>query len=90
MGSLTFDCGTYSPCHGIMALCVCVCVCVCGALMQSWYDSRLTWDPEQYGGVRRLYVPPDELWLPDIVLYNRYLLVHTQTHDTDARHMPLL
>jgi nicotinic acetylcholine receptor len=39
-------------------------------LEQIWYDFRLTWNPEEYGGVERLYVPPNEIWLPDIVLYN--------------------
>ena len=31
----------------------------------------LKWDPEDYGGVERLYVPADKLWKPDIVLYNK-------------------
>ncbi|KAH9413635.1 Neurotransmitter-gated ion-channel transmembrane region [Dermatophagoides pteronyssinus] len=37
---------------------------------QEWYDHKLKWDPEEYGGVRQLYVPSEQLWLPDIVLYN--------------------
>ena len=40
-------------------------------LEQEWEDQKLTWNPEEYGNVRRLYVPSDEIWLPDIVLYNR-------------------
>jgi len=40
-------------------------------MSQQWYDFRLTWNAEDYGGVRRLYVPSAEIWLPDIVLYNR-------------------
>ncbi|KAK2189349.1 hypothetical protein NP493_108g00036 [Ridgeia piscesae] len=28
------------------------------------------WNPAEYGGVERLYVPSNEIWLPDIVLYN--------------------
>jgi len=43
--------------------------------MQQWYDFRLTWNADDYGGVRRLYVPSNEIWLPDIVLYNRYPLM---------------
>ena len=39
---------------------------------QQWYDYKLTWTPQEYGGVERLYVPSDEIWLPDIVLYNRW------------------
>ncbi|CAH1785823.1 unnamed protein product [Owenia fusiformis] len=39
-------------------------------LTQEWYDYKLRWDPVEYGGVDRLYVPSTEIWLPDIVLYN--------------------
>ena len=33
----------------------------------------LKWDPDKYGGVSVLYVPAEEIWLPDIVLYNKYV-----------------
>ncbi|CAJ0962654.1 unnamed protein product, partial [Mesorhabditis belari] len=39
-------------------------------LQHSWEDYKLRWDPIDYGGVQVLYVPPDMIWLPDIVLYN--------------------
>ncbi|CAH1797211.1 unnamed protein product [Owenia fusiformis] len=39
-------------------------------LTQEWDDYKLHWDPKEYGGVDRLYVPSTEIWLPDIVLYN--------------------
>ena len=38
---------------------------------QFWYDYKLVWDPEEYGGVRQLHVPSDHIWRPDIVLYNK-------------------
>eukprot|EP00095_Tigriopus_kingsejongensis_P011514 maker-scaffold33_size549341-snap-gene-0.15 protein:Tk11514 transcript:maker-scaffold33_size549341-snap-gene-0.15-mRNA-1 annotation:"nicotinic acetylcholine receptor subunit alpha1" len=37
---------------------------------QEWHDYKLKWDPEEYGGVRHLHVPSQNIWLPDIVLYN--------------------
>ncbi|KAJ6217019.1 hypothetical protein RDWZM_008176 [Blomia tropicalis] len=37
---------------------------------QEWTDYKLKWDPEEYGGVSQLYVPAEQIWLPDIVLYN--------------------
>ena len=42
-------------------------------LEQQWFDYKLMWTPDDYGGVERLYVPSEEIWLPDIVLYNRYV-----------------
>ncbi|KAL7301252.1 acetylcholine receptor subunit beta-like 2 isoform X2 [Trichogramma pretiosum] len=37
---------------------------------QKWFDYKLRWDPEEYGGVEMLYVPSENIWLPDIVMYN--------------------
>ncbi|XP_041361554.1 acetylcholine receptor subunit alpha-like [Gigantopelta aegis] len=39
-------------------------------LRQEWCDRKLKWTPDEYGGVDKLYVPSDQIWLPDIVLYN--------------------
>ncbi|CAF0735292.1 unnamed protein product [Rotaria sp. Silwood1] len=39
-------------------------------LKQEWYDDKLRWDPTKYGGVDVLYIPSQQIWLPDIVLYN--------------------
>jgi nicotinic acetylcholine receptor len=38
---------------------------------QLWNDYKLTWNPEEYGGVDILHVPSRHIWLPDIVLYNK-------------------
>ena len=43
-------------------------------LEQQWFDYKLMWTPDDYGGVKRLYVPSEEIWLPDIVLYNRLII----------------
>lgn len=40
-------------------------------LFQEWFDYKLKWDPEEYGGVKTLHVPSENIWLPDIVLYNK-------------------
>ncbi len=36
-------------------------------------DYKLKWDPRDYGGVKHLHVPSQHIWLPDIVLYNKYV-----------------
>ncbi|XP_036767903.2 acetylcholine receptor subunit delta isoform X1 [Manis pentadactyla] len=35
-----------------------------------WIDSRLQWDAEDFGNITVLRLPPDMLWLPEIVLEN--------------------
>ena len=37
---------------------------------QEWTDYKLKWDPEEYGGVSKLHVPAEQIWLPDLIVYN--------------------
>merc|ERR1711909_243001 len=39
-------------------------------LDMSWEDDYLKWDPEEYGGVDRMQLPPSKIWTPDIFLFN--------------------
>jgi len=39
-------------------------------VQQEWRDYKLSWNPADYGGVKHLHVPSQDIWLPDIVLYN--------------------
>jgi len=43
--------------------------CVC--IFQRWHDVMLHWNPEDYGGVKTVRVPPSGIWLPDVLLYNQ-------------------
>lgn len=45
----------------------------CSVLFQEWVDHKFRWDPAEYGGVTELYVPSEHIWLPDIVLYNKWV-----------------
>ncbi|CAB3397605.1 unnamed protein product [Caenorhabditis bovis] len=35
-----------------------------------WQDEFLTWDPEDYGGIKSLHVPSEMIWKPDLLVYN--------------------
>ncbi|CAD6189199.1 unnamed protein product [Caenorhabditis auriculariae] len=39
-------------------------------LEMQWFDYRLLWDPAKYGAIRKLHIPVDQIWIPDILLYN--------------------
>ena len=39
-------------------------------LAQSWFDERLKWDPDDFGGMEKVQLPGDEIWRPELVLYN--------------------
>merc|ERR1712087_993108 len=35
-----------------------------------WKDFRLMWEPSEYDGVDRLFLPTDMIWTPDLSVYN--------------------
>ncbi|ETN82748.1 hypothetical protein NECAME_17641, partial [Necator americanus] len=39
-------------------------------LEMQWFDYKLSWDPIRWGGIRKLHIPSDQIWIPDILLYN--------------------
>uniref|UniRef100_A0A3Q1H3T8 Neuronal acetylcholine receptor subunit alpha-7 n=1 Tax=Acanthochromis polyacanthus TaxID=80966 RepID=A0A3Q1H3T8_9TELE len=44
-------------------------------LQMQWYDHYLQWNQSEYPGVKNLRFTPDQVWTPDILLYNRYDLL---------------
>lgn len=42
-------------------------------LLQEWIDHKLSWNPEEYGGITAIRVPSESLWLPDIVLFEKWV-----------------
>ena len=39
-------------------------------LDQEWNDEFLKWNPDDFGGLKKIRIPCRQIWLPDIVLYN--------------------
>uniref|UniRef100_A0A3Q0RRH9 Uncharacterized protein n=1 Tax=Amphilophus citrinellus TaxID=61819 RepID=A0A3Q0RRH9_AMPCI len=39
-------------------------------LQMQWYDYYLQWNQSEYPGVKNLRFTPDQVWTPDILLYN--------------------
>lgn len=35
---------------------------------QEWWDYKLRWNPEDYGGVSTVYVPAEQIWLVSVSL----------------------
>lgn len=31
----------------------------------------MKWDPKDYGGVEEIHVSPEDIWVPDTLLYNK-------------------
>ena len=58
MGSLAFELG-FVPLLGVCS--------------QQWKDVNLHWNPDDYGGIKKIRVPSTDIWRPDLVLYNKYV-----------------
>lgn len=39
-------------------------------LRQEWIDLHLRWDPKEYGGIKTFEIPSEDLWNPEMVLFN--------------------
>ncbi|PIO73706.1 Cation transporter family protein [Teladorsagia circumcincta] len=39
-------------------------------LEMQWFDYKLSWEPTRWGGIKKLHIPSDQIWIPDILLYN--------------------
>ncbi|CAD6198322.1 unnamed protein product [Caenorhabditis auriculariae] len=39
-------------------------------LRMSWIDHYLTWEPSEYGNIREVRLPINNIWKPDVLLYN--------------------
>lgn len=40
-------------------------------IRQDWANPFMTWKPADYGGVKQINIPPEMLWVPDVILYNK-------------------
>ena len=38
---------------------------------QVWKNPYLSWNETEYDGIHTLHISPNELWVPDVVLYNK-------------------
>ncbi|XP_061172033.1 acetylcholine receptor subunit alpha-like 1 isoform X2 [Saccostrea echinata] len=54
-------------------------------LHQEWFDKRLIWNPQDFGGINMTQIPSTDLWKPDIVLYNNADGDFIVTHKTKAK-----
>jgi Neurotransmitter-gated ion-channel ligand binding domain len=39
-----------------------------------WEDFQLKWNPSEFGGIASIRMPIQNLWYPDISVYNRFVL----------------
>jgi len=39
-------------------------------MRMSWHDDHMKWDPSEFGGLKQIHMGSQEIWRPDILLYN--------------------
>ncbi|KAM4790031.1 neuronal acetylcholine receptor subunit alpha-10-like [Cyanocitta cristata] len=42
---------------------------------QTWLDAHLSWDKDGYGGIDSIRIPSSYVWRPDIILYNKWVVL---------------
>lgn len=42
-----------------------------GYFILRWMDRNLTWNPSDWGDIDMIYVLPDKVWLPDLMITNQ-------------------
>ena len=40
-------------------------------ILAFWTDYRLSWEPEEYEGIKKINVPANKVWRPDIGIFNQ-------------------
>lgn len=45
---------------------------VSGVLESSWFDERMTWDPEDYNDTYSILIPKTDVWTPYLILKNPF------------------
>ena len=40
-------------------------------VLMFWKDEYMVWNPDDYGGLNETRVLPEQIWTPDILLYNK-------------------
>merc|ERR1712024_15101 len=53
----------------------------------TWKDYRLSWEPVEYEGIKKLNLPSDMIWRPDISIYNQDCHIMLGSRTQDANHM---
>ncbi|XP_052826361.1 neuronal acetylcholine receptor subunit alpha-7 [Octopus bimaculoides] len=49
-----------------------------------WNDTNLVWNPEDFGNITLIRLPPKKLWKPDILMYNSANEVFDATYPTNV------
>ncbi|CAJ0568496.1 unnamed protein product, partial [Mesorhabditis spiculigera] len=37
---------------------------------ERWNDKTLSWDPAEFGGIEKTWLPLEKIWVPDIIIFN--------------------
>ena len=41
--------------------------------LQNWRDEFMVWNPEDYGNITNMKIASELVWMPDVVLYNKWV-----------------
>jgi len=38
----------------------------------TWKDTRMTWTPSEYDGIKKIHLPTNKIWTPDMTIYDSH------------------
>ncbi|XP_071852283.1 neuronal acetylcholine receptor subunit alpha-9-II-like [Apostichopus japonicus] len=55
-----------------------------GTLDMTWYDFRLSWNPDDYDDLQYIELPLNEIWQPELILYERMSKHNDESFQTET------
>ena len=52
--------------------------------LQGWHDCNLEWNPFNYSNISNVRIAANDIWRPDIILYNKWVCTPTWMHPSNA------
>lgn len=50
--------------------------------LQIWVDEQLVWDPLDHGGIERVSISTEDIWIPDLTVPERFEIIKLSQYNS--------